>query len=75
MLYESETWLTRESEMAILRRTKKAMMRAVCGIKLIKKRSQELTSLLGLKDTLDELARASGGRWYGYVLRKNDCDA
>ena len=40
--------------MAILRRTDKAMIRAICGVKLIeKRRSQELTSLLGLKDTLD----------------------
>ena len=46
--------------MAILRRTKKAMMRVMCGVKIIEKRSQELMSLLGLKDTLDGLARASG---------------
>ena len=57
--------------MAILRRTKKAMMRPTCGVKIIEKRkSQELMSLLGLKDTLDELARVSGVRWYGHVLRK-----
>ena len=38
--------------MAILRRTEKAMMRAICGAKLIEKsRSQELMSLLGLKNT------------------------
>ena len=38
--------------MASLRRSKKAMMRAVCGIKMIEeKRSQELMRLLGLKDT------------------------
>ena len=27
--------------------------------------------LLGLKDTLDGLVRASGVRWYGHVLRRN----
>ena len=63
MLYGSETWCLRENEMAILRRTEKAMMRAMCGVKIIeKRRSQELMSLLGLKDTLDGLARASGVR-------------
>ena len=63
MLYGSETWCLRENEMAILRRTEKAMMRAMCGVEMIeKKRSQELMSLLGLKDTLDGLARASGVR-------------
>ena len=52
MLYGSETWCLRENEMAILRRTEKAMMRATCGVKMIKKRrNQELMSLLGLKDT------------------------
>ena len=35
--------------MAILRRTEKAMSRAICKVKLNEKGSQELTSLLGLK--------------------------
>ena len=61
MLYGSETWYLRENEMAILRRTEKAMIRAICEDKIIeKRRSQELMSLFGLKDTLDELAWASG---------------
>ena len=38
----------------------KAMMRAMCGVKLIKKRKrEEFMSLLGLKDALDGLARAN----------------
>ena len=61
--------------MAILRRTEKAMMRAMCGVQIIeKRRSQELMSLLGLTDTLDGLARASGVRWYGHVVRKDNGD-
>ena len=48
MLYASKTWCLRENEMAILRRTEKAMMTALCGVKLIeKRRSQELMILLG----------------------------
>ena len=31
-------------------------------------------SLLGLKNTLDGLAKASGVRWYGHVLRKDNGD-
>ena len=63
MLYGSEMWCLRENEMAILKRTKKPMMRTMCGVKMIKKRrSQELISFLGLKNTLDGLARASGVR-------------
>ena len=51
MLYGSETWCLRENKMAILR-TKKAMMRAMCKVKVIEKRTnQELMSLLSLKDT------------------------
>ena len=60
--------------MAILR-TEKPMMRATSGVKIIeKRRSQELISLLGSKDTLDGLARASGVRWYGHVLRRDNGD-
>ena len=61
----------RENEMAILRRTEKARTRAMCGVEIIeKRRNQELMSVLGIKDTLDGLARASGVRWYGHVLRR-----
>ena len=65
MLYGSEAWCLRENEMETLRRTENAM-RAMCGVKLIKKRSQ-LMSLLGAKDTLDKLVRASGVRWYEHA--------
>ena len=75
MRYGSETWCLRENEMAILRRTEKAMMRAMWGVKIIKKRrSQELVSLLGLKDSLNGLARASGVRWYVHAVRRDNGD-
>ena len=64
MLYGSETWCLRENEMAILRRTEKAMIRAMCEFTLIeKRRSQELMSLLGVKDTMDGQTRESGVQW------------
>ena len=73
MLYWDKTWCLRENEMAILRRTEKAMVRAMCGVKWIeKRRSQELMRLLDLKDTLDGLARASGVQWYGHVLKRDN---
>ena len=63
MLYGSETSCLRENETENLRRTEKAMMGAMCGIKMIeKRRSQELISLLSLKNNLDGLVRASGLR-------------
>ena len=75
MQHGREMWCPRENEMAILRKTEKAMMRAMCGVKIVeKRRSQELRSLLGLKDILDGLASASGVRLYGHVLRRNNGD-
>ena len=75
MLYGTEMWCLRQNERVILR-TEKVIMRAMCGVKLIeKRRSQELVSLLGLKDTLDGLARANGVRWHGHILRRDNGDA
>ena len=60
-------------EMAILRRTERAMIRAMCGVKLLDRRnSEELTDMLGIKESLDRMAKASSIRWYGHVLRKED---
>ena len=38
MLYGSETWCLRENEMAVLRRTERAMVRAMCGAKRMEKK-------------------------------------
>ena len=63
MLYGSETWCLRENEMAILRRTKTAMMRAMCGAKLMgKKRKEDQMEMLGLKETVVQMAKANGVR-------------
>ena len=43
MLYGSETWCLRKNEMTILRRTDKAMMRAMRGVKLIEKKKEPRT--------------------------------
>ena len=58
MLYGSETWCLRENEMAILRRTERAME---------KRRTEDLTEMLGLKETAVQMAKANGVRWYGHV--------
>ena len=72
MLYGSEAWCLREKEMAILR-TERAMIRAMCGVKLLDQRnSEELMDMLGIKESLDRMAKASSMRWYGHVLRKED---
>ena len=69
MLYGSETWCLRENEMSVLRRTERAM----CGTKLMeKKRTKDLMEMLGLMETVVQMAKATGVRWYGHVLRRDD---
>ena len=73
MLYESETWCLRENEIAILRRTERAMVRGMCGAKLMeRKRTEDLMEKLGLKETMVQMAKANGVRWYGHVLKRDD---
>ena len=72
MLYRSEAWCLREKEMAILRRTERAMIRAMCGVKLLNRRNSEELMDMCKKESLDRMAKASSIRWYGHVLRKED---
>ena len=61
--------------MTILRRTERAMLRAMCGMKLMDRRNtDELMDMLGLNETLDKMAIASGVRWFGHVLRRDESD-
>ena len=51
------------NEMIILRRTEKAMVRAMCSVKLMeKKRTEDLMEMLGLKETTVQMANADGVR-------------
>ena len=53
MLYESEAWCLKESEMGILRRTWRSMVRAMCELLLKgKKRSMGLMLMLGLNEAI-----------------------
>ena len=59
--------------MAILRRTETAMVRAMCGVKLMeKKRTEDLMEMLGLNETAVQMAKVNGVRWYGHVLRRDE---
>ena len=63
----------RENEVAILKRTEKAMVRAMCGAKLMeKKRTEDLVEMLGLNETVVQMAKSNRVRWYGHVLRRDD---
>ena len=73
MLYGSETWCLRETKMAVLRRTERAMVRSMCGVKLVdRKKMEDLMEMLGLTETLDRMAKANGIRWYKHVIRRDD---
>ena len=48
-------------------------MRAICGVQLKdRKISTDLNFVLGLKETIDQLAMANSVHWYGHVLRRDD---
>ena len=45
----------------------------MCGAKLVeKKRTEDLIEMLGLKETMVQMAKANGVRWYGHVLSRDD---
>ena len=46
--------------MTILRKTDRAMVRLMCGVKLVdRKKMEEVIEILGLKETLDRMAKAN----------------
>ena len=36
------------------------------------KRTEDLMEMLGLKETVVQIGKANGVRWYGHVLRRDD---
>ena len=61
------------SEMGILQRTERSMVRAMCGVQLKdRKRSTNLMFMLSLKEAIDLLAMENIVLWYGHVLRRED---
>ena len=66
MLYGIETWSLGQNEIGILLRIERAMVRSMCGVKLIDKKStKDLMLMLDLNESMDQLARANCVRWYG----------
>ena len=47
----SEVWCLKENENAILKRTERVMVRAMCGQKIIGKKTEKQMNMLGLKET------------------------
>ena len=61
------------------KKNRKGKIRAMCGVKLLDRRnSEELVDkldMLGIKESLDRMAKAISMRWYGNVLRREDENA
>ena len=55
ILYGNEAWWLKENERAILRRTERAMVRAMCSQKVVDRNTA--------KEQMDMLATANGVRW------------
>ena len=73
VLYGSEAWCLKENEKAPLRKTERAMVRAMCGQKVVdRKTTEEQMDILRLRKTIDRLVTANRVRWYGHVLRRDD---
>ena len=71
MLYGSEAWCLKESEIGILRRTERSVVRAMYGVQLKdRKRSTDLMFMLGLNETIDQFSIANSVGWYGHSLRR-----
>ena len=67
------SWSMKQSEMGIIRRTERSMVRAMCGVQLKdRKISTDLMFMLGMNETTDQLAMAKSVRWNGHVLRRED---
>ena len=70
-LYGSEALCLKESEIGILCRAERSMVRAMCGVQLKEgKRSTDFMFILGLSETMDQLAMANSVHWHGDVLRR-----
>ena len=51
----------------------KRIERVMCGAKLMqKKRTEDLMEMLGLKETVIQMAKVNGVRCYGHVLRRDN---
>ncbi|XP_033110260.1 uncharacterized protein LOC117111447 [Anneissia japonica] len=75
MVYGAETWNIKTTEEGILRRTERAMIIKMCGVKLAERRNtKELMERLGLSETIEEVVMRSCLRWMGHVLRKDEGD-
>ena len=74
MVYGSETWAVKVSDMQQLERTERMMVRWMCGVSLKdRKTSQELLDRLAIVGVAERVRRGRL-RWFGHVERKKADD-
>ena len=61
-----------EREMGILQRTVRSMVRAMCGVQFKDRKRYAFLLMLGLNETIDQLAMDNSVCWYGHVLMRED---
>ena len=71
ILYESEAWCLKESEMGILGRMKRPLVRVMCGVQL-EDGNRAIELMFGLNETMDQLSMTNSVCWYGHVLRREN---
>ena len=63
ILCESETWCLRRREVELLRRTERAMVRAMCVVKVINQKStKKLMQILRVAVLIERMVRAAAVR-------------
>ena len=67
-MYGSEAWCLKKSEIGIL-----WTVRSMCGVQLKdRKRAEDLMSILGMNEAMDQLAITNCVCCFGHVLRRED---
>ena len=62
-----------ENEMGLLQRSERSMVGVMCGLQFKDgERVRDLMLMVDLNETTNQLAMASGARWYGHALRSKD---
>ena len=70
MLYGSEAWCLKESNVGILQWIECSVVRAICGSQLRQKNIYGLDVDVGFELTMEQMAMASSICLYGHVLRR-----
>ena len=72
MIYGAESWALRKQDEQLLHRTEMKMLRRICGVTLLDKRSNDMIRRLAGVAPIVEKLREARLRWFGHVNRMDD---